>query len=285
MSNGNNAEPFSNFTADVTVFIDEIKEVGKQDTSISVKVAILEGDENDPSKTFADLIVYGEQAKAIIKAHQNSWPNFNNHHPWFASIRIGSMYPKTFGENGTQAVLAGRLLKFTELKIGDKAINFAEFDTQKAPVLPRGTSPMKATMQAKLIDCNTIENQVVITVINLGDKRTSAKDMTIDLTLKEAANKKIAHIVKLLSESNDIILKLSIGENLDVVTDILTAKINGMEIDFSELDKEIKENQENKESHEEEQIEMGMSIITTVLFLLIGLLIGMFALNYISTMH
>ncbi len=134
MTTQTNENKFFNLTASCSAYVNDTRIVTpngrKKDAFVSVKIAILEGPADEPETIFADLIVRGEQAKAIIKCYKDAWPSFKNKGKgWFAGLRLGSLYPKLYDSKGvTQATLGGRLLKLTYLKIGDDVINLSEFE-------------------------------------------------------------------------------------------------------------------------------------------------------------
>ncbi len=96
----------------------------------------MEGECENPEKVFIDLIVRGEQAKAVLRKYKNDFPKFNDKDKptWFASIKIGSVEAKPYLSNDgkAKATLAARLIKFTYLKIGDQVIDLENLDA-KAP--------------------------------------------------------------------------------------------------------------------------------------------------------
>lgn len=154
-------EGYYDFTATCMAYVNDIRVVQpksgkKKDAFVSVKIAILEGDKEEPNKVFADLIVRGEQAQQIIKSHWKCRPKFGQKNSWFASLRIGSMYVKTYKSNGeTKATMGGRLLAFTYLKIGDTVIELpqenAEPQPQAAPqplFVPQAQQPAPQQMTA-----------------------------------------------------------------------------------------------------------------------------------------
>ncbi|MBS9783482.1 MAG: hypothetical protein KGV46_02905 [Pasteurella sp.] len=140
---------------------------------------------------------------------------------------------------------------------------------------------MKATMQARLVSCKTVDRQITIEVTNLGDKRqrSSKKDKAITLVptttllVEGIATKKIAYFMDLINEDNEIILKLDLGNNLSVVTDIIDAKVNGINISLSEVDNEIKEKIESEQEN--------VSNLVTFFILVILLIIMAYGLNFI----
>ncbi len=159
-TNATNAttENFYNFTADCVAYINDIRVVKPQNkpksSFVSVKIAILEGEKDEPNKVFADLIVRGEQAQKIIAFYKDYWPKFGQENSWFASLRIGSMYPKTYTNKKTGEVvptMGGRLLTFTYLKIGDTVIELPKEDAkpQAAPQAQQPAPQPQAAPQAQ----------------------------------------------------------------------------------------------------------------------------------------
>ncbi len=157
MTTQTNENKFFNFTANATCYVNDIRTVKSQGKDyVSFKVAILEGAAEKTNKIFADLIVSGKQAQEIVEAYRNYWPSFNTHngHKWFASIRIGSLYAKTYEHKGKiAATLGGRLLKITYLKIGETVIDLSVFEqepTESQPVqqvAPQATQPAPQPVQ------------------------------------------------------------------------------------------------------------------------------------------
>lgn len=142
-------EDYFDFTATCVAYVNNIEVIKpkgkKKDAFVSVKVAILEGDKEEPNKVFADLIVRGDQAQEIITFYKDYWPTFQQKNSWFASLRIGSMYVKTYeSKDQTRANMGGRLLAFTYLKIGDTVINLPKEDTiaPQPQAVPQAQQPV-----------------------------------------------------------------------------------------------------------------------------------------------
>lgn len=123
---------YFNFTANATGYINEIKLVEtKKDKMCVIKACLLEGPSDAPEKLYVDLIVRGKQAKTVLWDFRDHWPTgYNANTPgsrWFANLRIGSLSakPYTSKQGKAKAVLAGRLLAISYLKIDDTVIDVA----------------------------------------------------------------------------------------------------------------------------------------------------------------
>lgn len=144
---------------------------------------------------------------------------------------------------------------------------------------------MKASMRAKLVNCHVGQRKMLIDVINLGDKRSTAKNKAVELPLSlevsGIAIKKMAEISTLINEKNEVIMKLSLDNDLSTVCDITDSKINGINIDFTEID-ELQKQQDNQAKKQKKAREFRINKLIQVTF---ALFVGLLILMFLSTLH
>lgn len=147
---------------------------------------------------------------------------------------------------------------------------------------------MKAKMRGKIIGCSTEQNQVTITVINLGDKRSQAsaanKELAVvptPLVVRGIAVRKLAEFSQLLSEENEIVVSLQLTGNLSTVTDILSAKVNGIEIDLSQIDAQ----EERRKAQKQRQKQAEDNTLRVIVQITAALLVAAVLLSVISNFH
>ncbi len=139
---------------------------------------------------------------------------------------------------------------------------------------------MKAIMRARLIDGAVENNKVTISVINLGDKQNSASPTSLRIG-SSIALRKINEIMHLINEKNKITMIIELNADLLSVSDIKEVKINGIDIDFSEVNHNTKRQKTNQKYATQARNEaivffVGLGIALFVAFMII---------SFISRLH